>query len=144
MEEDPATGFYIFILLPPSLHVCTVAISDIEMAPLVIPTIPTTPSLAIPAPWSSDKCSSPLPPDHLDRRRATGRRRESTRRSQIWWGRHICSNPSRFFNQIGRKLTAVLPRLPASGGIVSQKVQQLLRIYTLVGWPFIKLPPFDS
>ena len=140
VEEDPATGFYIFILLPPSLHVCTVAISDIEMAPLVIPTIPTTPSLAIPAPWSSDKCSSPLPPDHLahrratrrgtvlelvlelelyemflpqdhlDRRRATGRRRESTRRSQIWWGRHICSNPSRFFNQIGRKLTAVLPR----------------------------------
>ena len=160
------------------MHVCTVAISDIEMhaGSLVIPTIPTTPSLAIPAPWSSDKCSSPLPPDHLDhrratrrrtvlelvlvlvlvlelelyemflpqdhldRRRATGRRRESTRRSQIWWGRHICSNPSRFFNQIGRKLTAVLPRLPASGGIVSQKVQQLLRIYTLVGWPFIKLP----
>ena len=73
MEEDPATGFYIFILLPPSLHVRTVAISDIEMA-LVIPTIPTTPSLAIPAPWSSDKCSSPLPQDHLDHRRATRRR----------------------------------------------------------------------
>ena len=59
--------------------------------------------------WSSDKCSSPLPPDHLDRERAA-LRTDLGGRLQIWAAAHLVETDRRFFDQIGRKLTAMLLR----------------------------------
>ena len=46
--------------------------------------------------WSSDKCSSPLPPDHLDRERAA-LRTDLGGRLQIW-AAHIWSKPTDGFS----------------------------------------------
>ena len=118
LQEDLVTqakSIYCCCPPPPELPSLSVADSEDGSARCISRAlvISTAPSRAIPAPlvalWSSDKCSSPLPPDHLDRERAA-LRTDLGGRLQIWAAAHLVETDRRFFDQIGRKLTAMLLR----------------------------------
>ena len=105
LQEDLVTQakcIYCCCPPPPELPSLSVADSEDGSARCISRAlvISTAPSRAIPAPlvalWSSDKCSSPLPPDHLDRERAA-LRTDLGGRLQIW-AAHIWSKPTDGFS----------------------------------------------